>query len=264
MNPSKTLSMADHEISDAQEILSDTAVRSFPAQEIWLLQNDTTNEVRLDLAWSEGCESWTVPAAWQGLLLVERVELRVTGGELKMRRLKLEVLSKLLAFIDEAQNIDERDIESSPWLHVHQDDLSVWQDRQHAEAWFLLQMLKPGPEFRALLTWLRHSESYWLVRFLLEQSASCSTLQDLGERYGVSYSHFRRLCRQALGSAAKTELRDWRIARSMLDVVEGQQNLTEVALKHGYASSSHFSNEIRERFGVSPRGLSNIIQLAAK
>ncbi|MGL6148964.1 MAG: helix-turn-helix domain-containing protein, partial [Plesiomonas sp.] len=78
------------------------------------------------------------------------------------------------------------------------------------------------------------------------------------------YSHFRRLCRHALGSAAKAELRDWRMARSLLDVVEGQENLTQVAIKHGYASSSHFSNEIRELLGVSPRGLSNIIQLASK
>ena len=68
-----------------------------------------------------------------------------------------------------------------------------------------------------------------------------------------------------MGAAAKSELRDWRMARSLLDVVERQGTLTEVALKHGYSSSSHFSNEIRQLFGVSPRGLTNIIiQQASK
>lgn len=42
---------------------------------------------------------------------------------------------------------------------------------------------------------------------LLEQSYGGEKLQDLAGRYGVSVSHFRRLCRQALGGAAKSELR---------------------------------------------------------
>lgn len=256
--------MTDHEVLNSQEVLGPGARRSVPAQEVWLLQACAGQAIGLELSWSDGQASWEVPDGWQGLLLLDRVDVRVLAGELTLRPLRLEVLSKLLAFVDEAQGRDSGGVESSPWAVLPLDDSSIWQERKRCEYWFLQQFLEAPALFCPLLALLRHSESYWLVRFLLAQSASSNTLQDLGQRYGVSYSHFRRLCRHALGSAAKTELRDWRMARSLLDVVEGRENLTQVALKHGYASSSHFSNEIRELLGVSPRGLSNIIQLATK
>ena len=40
-----------------------------------------------------------------------------------------------------------------------------------------------------------------------------ASITELAQRYGVSVSHFRRLCRQALGSAAKPALRGWRTGR---------------------------------------------------
>ena len=110
-----------------------------------------------------------------------------------------------------------------------------------------------------LASFLRRTEWYWLIRFLLNESVNNGKLHELGARYGLSYSHFRRLCRNALGNSAKSELRGWRIARALLDVVEEGQSLTQVAMRYGYASSSHLSNDIRDAFGVSPRGLWNMI-----
>ncbi|OHX10893.1 transcriptional regulator InvF [Chromobacterium sphagni] len=197
------------------------------------------------------------------MLLLDRLELTVLSGRLSFQPLRLEALTKLLSFVDEARDAEQQaDERRCALLPLRGDE--VWSDRRGCEYWFLRQVLAPEEPFSALLSLLRRSESYWLVRFLLAQSACGDKLQELGERYGVSYSHFRRLCRNALGNAAKTELRDWRMARSLLDVAEGGDSLTQVALKHGYASSSHFSNEIKGLIGVSPRGLSNIIQLATK
>ncbi|POB00620.1 AraC family transcriptional regulator InvF [Chromobacterium sinusclupearum] len=256
--------MIDHEVLHFQETLGEGGKRVVTAQEVWLAHEIIGRPAVLTLV-SDGIPaSWEMPAGWQGLLMLDRVEVQVLAGQLTLRALKLEVLSKLLAFLDEARSLEEVDTGGGAWAALPLGDPSVCEDRKRCEYWFLSQALMPTPAFNEFLAGLRRSESYWLVRFLLAQSAGCGTLQDLGERYGVSYSHFRRLCRQALGSAAKTELRDWRMARSLLDVVEGRESLTQVALKHGYASSSHFSNEIRELLGVSPRGLSNIIQLAIK
>lgn len=67
----------------------------------------------------------------------------------------------------------------------------------------------------------------------------------LGEDYGVSYTHFRRLCSRALGGKAKSELRNWRMAQSLLNSVEGHENITQLAVNHGYSSPSHFSSEIK-------------------
>ncbi|WP_440030297.1 AraC family transcriptional regulator InvF [Chromobacterium amazonense] len=256
--------MTDHEVLNLQEVLGVGAKHSVPTQEVWLLEGRAGQSASLELSWSDGRASWEVPDDWQGLLLLERVDVHVATGELRLRPLRLEVLSKLLAFIDEAQGTWEGSDESYPWASLPLDDSSIWQERKRYKYWFLQQLLRVSPAFIPLLALLRHSESYCLVRFLLAQSTCSNTLQDLGRRYGVSESHFRRLCRHALGGAAKAELRDWRMARSLLEVVEGKESLTQVALKHGYASSSHFSNEIRVLLGISPRGLSNIIQLATK
>lgn len=254
--------MTEHDVLNQQEILGEGDKRAVPRQEAWLLQISGSNAVQLELNWEGGSAFWEVTG--NELLLLDRVDVRVLKGILSLRPLRLEVLSKLLVFIDEAQNIVDFDTDSIHWALLPVLDVTVWQDRKCCEYWFVQQMLDPSPMFDHLLALLRRSESYWLVRYLLVQSTCNSTLQALGQRYGISYSHFRRLCRHALGCAAKSELRDWRMARSLLDVAEGQENLTLVAIKHGYASSSHFSNEIRKLLGVSPRELSNIIELATK
>ncbi|OXJ22043.1 transcriptional regulator InvF [Burkholderia sp. HI2714] len=249
---------------NSQEALCSGARRSVPAQEAWLLQFSSDQGACLELTWKEGSESWEAPDGWQGILLLDRVEVRVAAGELRVRPLKLKVFSKLLAFIDEANGVEDARSEFAAWSLLSHEEPSVWQERKRCEYWFLLQMLEAPASLSPFLALLRHSESYWLVRFLLAQSTGSNTLQDLGQRYGVSYSHFRRLCRHALGGAAKTELRDWRMARSMLDVVERRGSLTQIALMHGYASSSHFSNEIKGLLGMSPRTLCNIIRLATE
>ena len=41
-------------------------------------------------------------------------------------------------------------------------------------------------------------------------------------------------------------------------------SLTDVALEFGYASSSHFSKEIRELVGFSPSSLADITDLSSK
>lgn len=256
--------MTGHEVLKSQEMLCPGARRSVPAQSIWLLQVCMGQAVDLKLSWGDGQASWEAPGGWRGLLLLDQIDVCVVAGQLRLRPLKLEVLSKLLAFVDEAQGHKSSNISMSPWAVLPLDSSSRLWVRKSCEYWFLQQFLEAPSDFSPLLTLLRHNESYWLVRFLLAQSKFHNTLQDLGQLYGVSYSHFRRLCRQALGSGAKAGLNDWRMARSLLDVVEGGESLTQVALKHGYASSSHFSSEIRRRIGASPRELSNIIRLASK
>ncbi|MEO9382997.1 AraC family transcriptional regulator InvF [Chromobacterium phragmitis] len=253
--------MTDNDVLNPPETLNAAAVKSVAAQEIWLVQGQEGAE--LALSWPGGGETVAMTAGWRGLLLLDRLDVSVTRGRLGFQPLRLEALTKLLAFIDESRDAEQAAADVHCAL-LQLADGEDWTDRRACEYWFLRQVLQPTQAFSALLSLLRRSESYWLVRFLLAQSVCGDKLQQLGERYGVSYSHFRRLCRNALGNAAKTELRGWRMARSLLDVVEGRDNLTQVALKHGYASSSHFSNEIKDLIGVSPRGLSNIIQLATK
>lgn len=254
--------MADHDVLKKQEVLEEGCKRRVQTPEVWFLQISSSDTIQVEFSWGKRIESQEIKA--DGLLLLDRVDVRVIKGTLLFRQLHLEVLRKLLGFIDESRNVNSFDANTSRWTSIPLQNTTMMQNRKFFEYWFLQEMWDPSPEFKMLLALLRHNESYLLVRFLLGHTTYYNTLQELGDRYGVSYSHFRRLCSHALGNGAKAELRDWRMARSLLDVAEGQDNLTEVAFKHGYSSSSHFSNDIKELLGVSPSGFSNIIQLATK
>lgn len=197
------------------------------------------------------------------LLCANKGEWRVASGKLGVTVLNEVFFAKLLAFLDEARNqpASNGEPESAPVSLVLPVPLDC--DRRQLEFWFITATLDGVPELEGFLARLRRTESYWLVRYLLSASARLvgANLAELGELYGLSYSHFRRVCKQALGNNAKSELKNWRIARSLLEVVEHRSSLTDVALKHGYASSSHFSTEIKNRLGVPPRALADITSL---
>ncbi|WP_206194298.1 AraC family transcriptional regulator InvF [Serratia proteamaculans] len=252
--------MADHIVLKEEEILSESCKRTVQTQEVWFLDISDGHSVHMNLSWRGGNASWEASGCC--LLLLDRVDVEVIKGELSFCALRLEVLSQLLGFLDEARELETFDANASPWMPLSLLDKTVLESRKRCEYWFLQEMLNPSSNFKNFFNFLRQRESYWLVRFLLAETSASRTLQELGLQYGVSYSHFRRLCCNALGGGGKAKLRDWRMARSLLDAIEGQENLTQVAIKHGYASSSHFSYEIKELLGVSPRGLINTIRMA--
>ncbi len=43
-------------------------------------------------------------------------------------------------------------------------------------------------------------------------------------------------------------------------MIRGGGSLTDVALEYGYASSSHFSKEVRELLGVAPSRLLDLVE----
>lgn len=197
------------------------------------------------------------------LLILNRVSVHIKSERVIFRSLKLARLSKLLAFMDMAFGKNSVKVKPPHWMALELDDPEICEDIKSCERWFLKQYMNPTEEFTFFISILRQMESYCVIQFLFNQSRNGNTLIELGENYGVSYSHFRRLCNHALGGKVKNELRIWRMAQSLLENIEKDGNLTQLALNNGYASSSHFSNEIREMMGVSPRDLSNIIRLAS-
>lgn len=58
-----------------------------------------------------------------------------------------------------------------------------------------------------------------------------------------------------MGGKVKTELCGWRVARAVLEIIEGNSDMTTIAHKYGYSSSSHFSAEVKSRLGKTPREL---------
>lgn len=203
-----------------------------------------------------------LPAGWEGLVAADEA-LQLHCGEVQVLPLSPARLVKLQVFIDLSDALIGQRRHPASWATLPVSLDTVRSDRA-LERWYLAQALGGSPAFQAFADVLRHTESYGLVRFLLEEGTRSEKLADLAQRYGVSVSHFRRLCHQALGKAAKPELRGWRTARALLNMSLHGGSLTDVALELGFASSSHFSREIRQLVGFTPSSLCDITYLPGK
>nr|WP_280639891.1 helix-turn-helix domain-containing protein [Pseudomonas sp. RGM2987] len=203
-----------------------------------------------------------LPAGWQGLLVL-RDGLHANGAVLSARSVCEAPLVKLQAFLDMSDAFVDQRAAVEPWAMLPVAD-EVVRSPERFERWYIEQAMGAGADYHRFANLLRHHESYGLVRFLLEQGTRSEKLNALARRYGVSVSHFRRLCRQALGCAAKPALRGWRTAQALLNMSLEDGSLTDVALEFGFASSSHFSKEVRELVGFAPSSLADITYLPGK
>lgn len=190
-----------------------------------------------------------------GLLLCDRCTITVLNGPFIYRKLNIDILAKLLAFVDVASSWDDVYFHSNDFTCLELQQYQFLSDRKRSEAWLLRALLRQEAWVSEVCCFIRRTECYKLVKYLLTRTTATHSLHELGEKYGLSYSHFRRLCKSALGGKVKAELCSWRMARSVLEIVEGENDMTTIAHKYGYSSSSHFSSEVKSKFGKSPREL---------
>ena len=71
---------------------------------------------------------------------------------------------------------------------------------------------------------------------------------------GLSFSRFLHLFREETGTTFR-RFRAWKRARSLLQYVNLDANLTDVALEAGYPDASHFSHSIRQIYGLKPKDI---------
>lgn len=204
-----------------------------------------------------------IDANQQGMLVLKPCTLTIENGVLHYSSVKFPFLVKLQVFIDRARKQQKTydELNSLAYLSA---ELGAKPSYRKVEYWFLNQIFLNTDGIDAFSSILQHNELYDLVGFLLDESSCGNKPQRLSimcERYGLSASHFRRLARSALGKTTKVELRDWRLVRALFDVLEGNHTLTTIAMNHGYSSLSHFSNEVKEVFGISPRNLKKALDV---
>lgn len=138
--------------------------------------------------------------------------------------------------------------------------LTIEDENKSLMALLLSSMLDPHDRrLESLFSFIRNVESYWIAHFLLSQvmneDKECDThkIYNASRVYGVSESYFRKLCHHAFTRGPKKQLRLWRAANSALQLIENDQSIATIAGDNGYASSSHFSSEIKSLFGITPR-----------
>ncbi|VVO48254.1 hypothetical protein PS880_00162 [Pseudomonas fluorescens] len=250
--------MQPDNLFDQETWLEDWSVASGSHSQVLRVRNGLTP---LCLAHGDSQLRWCFPPTWQGLLAM-RPGVRRISGTAKVLPMPT-CLVKLQFFIDRGISRPSFTHQVPPLSELRECG-KVGNSTSAIESWYIAQAWKNSTAYKVFSCMLRGDESYRLLEFLHEHAFGGEKLQDLAPVYGVSVSHFRRLCHQALGGTAKSELRDWRVARALLSMVEGAHSLTSVAYEHGYSSSSHFSKEIRDRVGVAPSSLVDITRLPSE
>ncbi len=225
-----------------------------------LLLTKATDEVKINIITQNGCEYKAI----KGYCLFffdKRVRLCVLNNHCACKSIRLESLSGLLVFMDAANGMSEDSGWESHWGMVTTGLNSEHFENDHElKKWVMYNNFKKEKYIQPLLSFIRKSEEYQLVSFLLKNTIGNNTIpiKKLCQMYGLSYSHFRRLCYKALGGPVKGELEKWKVMNTYLDCVEDKDSLTFHAINNGFSSSSHFSNAIKKFIGYSPRDLKNI------
>jgi len=162
-------------------------------------------------------------------------------------------MARALAHFDHASNVLRPAGEPQPVCWVAQ---AALEDPDVAAAWLIDQLARGAgqPDDGQAAQLLRHlarSESYGLMRFLLDEGGE-NSVAALAQRYGLSSAQFHRRCRQVLGRPLKRELRIQRAARALLAYPGRARSFTYLAADHGYASLSHFCTDVKSLIGCSP------------
>ncbi|WP_175924624.1 helix-turn-helix domain-containing protein [Burkholderia latens] len=189
----------------------------------------------------EGSNSLVV-ASMRGLQVLAQ------SGAWRYQRIPVSPLAKLLAFLESGiGGASERHREPIALVEESTELSAV-----RIETWMVERVIERDERIASLFDLIRTDETYGLVRFLLNERLKFKSVSELSRQYGVSESHFRRLCRKALGTSLKGELRRWRAADAVLGIIEGVESLTRLAVCSGYSSSAHLSKDVKDFLGFPP------------
>lgn len=79
-----------------------------------------------------------------------------------------------------------------------------------------------------------------------------TSLAELGAAVGVSPFHLARLFRRRTGSSIHQYRLELRLREAHGRLLEGERDLTRLALDLGFADHAHFTNAFRTRYGAAP------------
>lgn len=210
------------------------------------------------------------------LLLSKRSVEVFFRGQWYVEKFSLSNLIILLAFINYQKELSKcnkqekvRHCESgqSSVLLTSRDDFVAIVESEAETFTGLLISNTLQPEDRCLgelISFICAMENYWVACFFLAQvmdgdrETDTYKIYNAYKDYGVSESHFRKLCHSTFSCGPKKQLRMWRAAQSALQLIEKENSIAMIAGDNGYSSSSHFSSEIKKIFGITPKEFKKI------
>lgn len=198
-----------------------------------------------------GGEVWQVAISAGTHALVCAGSIAITmEGAVAASSVPASVLSRWMAFRDAA--FDAAPVAASPRHPLVIPGCKELLDPQELCA-FLVELLRRDPQLHERLrAHVAAGEHYQIARYVLGEPPS-ARIGDLAASYGLSATHFRLRCGEVFGRSAKDQLRQLRASHALLSYQGSQTVLSDLALDAGYASQSHFSDEIKAFVGLSPR-----------
>lgn len=100
----------------------------------------------------------------------------------------------------------------------------------------------------------RPLEPYFLKRFdrLLETGREALPVAEYARAIGVSWRTLENAFSKFRGTTVVAHLRNRRLERARLALVDGETTVAEVAARFGFGSATTFAREFRKRFGTPP------------
>lgn len=235
---------------------------SFAKTKLWFIRR-ADSACELKISTQTDTEILTIPEGQQGLFLNLRSSITIRQGSLNYVEYNYLYLVKLQFFLDlinGTENLNPRQAHSC-FMSM---DQKFGCGTKKLTYWFINSAKQGSSEaFRDIL---RSTESYQLIRYLYHATNENADMKlyDLGDKYGLSSAQFRRLSRLALGNTTKSQLRDWRLARALLELTGNTKDITTIALDHGFSSLSHFSSETKNIIGISPGKIKKLLEIKVR
>jgi AraC-like DNA-binding protein len=98
-----------------------------------------------------------------------------------------------------------------------------------------------------------------IIAYVQENIAEPLSVSDLAERAFMSPSAFSHLFRDVTGKSPYQFVKDMRLSRARDLLIENESSVTQISKAVGYRSTSHFINEFRDRYGMTPRACSDAL-----
>ena len=90
-------------------------------------------------------------------------------------------------------------------------------------------------------------------RHLVEEEEGRVALRAIAKEIGMSYFHFSRAFKQSMSMTPTNYIAERRIERAKKLMEETDLAISEIALRSGFSSQSHFTTSFRRLAGVTPR-----------
>lgn len=98
-----------------------------------------------------------------------------------------------------------------------------------------------------------------IIAYVRDHIADPLSVNEMAEQAFMSPSAFSHLFRDVTGRSPYQFVKEMRLNKARELLVEDESNVTQISKAVGYRSTSHFINEFRDRFGVTPRAFGDAL-----